>query len=244
MAQTNLLIDTLKRTLKMRRLHYRDIARGLDISEASVKRMFSTRSCSLERLDKICEIAQISLVDLVKQMDNDMRSLEELTEEQEQQLTSDPGLLLVAFLIINGLHYEEIMNYYTFKSHELIRHLARLDRLKVIELLPNNRFHLRVSPHFSWRKNGPIQKFFTNNLQNDFLDHRFEQEDETLMFLSGALTSASNGTLQKRIEELARDFNQHSRDDMQQPLERRRLTSMILAIRPWRPDTFEKYRRK
>jgi len=242
MAQQRALVDTLKRVLKLRGLTYRMLANEIGISEASVKRLFSNKSFSLERLEQICDIANTSLVELVKQMENEMRSLDELTDEQEQQLTSDPGLLLVAFLIINGQTYEEITKYYTFEIHELIKHLTTLDKLKLLELLPNNRFNLLISPHFSWRKDGPIQQFFTDNLQQDFLNSRFKGDDESLVFLSGGLTTSSRSVLLKKIEDLCRDFNEYNREDIQRPLEQRRLTSMIVALRPWSPDAFMIYR--
>ncbi|QKQ27497.1 hypothetical protein [Candidatus Reidiella endopervernicosa] len=81
-----------------------------------------------------------------------MRTIDELSEQQEQQITADPGLLLVTFLVINGWKFDEILRRYTFSDHQLIQHLATLDHIKLIELLPNNRFSLMVSPHFGWRK--------------------------------------------------------------------------------------------
>lgn len=50
MALTKNLIDVLKRELKARGLTYLDVAKRLDLSEASVKRMFSTRDFMLSRL--------------------------------------------------------------------------------------------------------------------------------------------------------------------------------------------------
>jgi len=242
MDQSAALISTLKRCLKMRGLTYRDIAGGLGISEASVKRLFSTQNISLERLSKICELANLNLIELFKQLDSDLHCLDELTEEQETELAADSGLLLITFLIINNLTFENIMQYYNFTEHELIRYLARLDRIKLIDLLPNNRFTLLISPDFSWRKNGPIQQFFTRNLQMDFLNSHFNREDETLLFLSGTLTKTSGSYLQRKLEEIAKEFNELNRQDIKRPLKDRWLTSMILAIRPWSPGAFEHFR--
>jgi len=242
MAQQSALIGTLKRILKMRGITYRVLADELGMSEASVKRMFSIKSFSLERLEQVCDIAGTSFIELVKQMDNEVRSLVELSEQQEQQLVADSGLLLVAFLIINGHSYQEIKQYYLFEKHELIKCLTTLDKIKLIELLPNNRFHLLISPNFMWRKNGPIQRFFTDNLQQDFLSSRFKGQDETLVFLSGGLSSASRTILLKKIEGLCREFNQCNHEDMPRLMEQRHLTSMIVALRPWVPQVFQAYR--
>ncbi|MCP4283839.1 MAG: helix-turn-helix transcriptional regulator [Gammaproteobacteria bacterium] len=244
MSQTETLIDTLKRVLRLRGITYRNLADDLMMSEASIKRLFSTKSVSLKRLEKICELAHISLFELVKEMDMNMRTVDELSEEQEREITADHGLLLVTFLVINGWKFDEILGRYTFTPHQLVHHLATLDRIKLIELLPNNRFYLLISPHFGWCKNGPIQQFFTKNLQRDFLNSRFSGEDESLRFPTAMLTPGSRNILKKRIEDLAKEFNELNVKDKPLPLDQRQLTSLILAVRPWRVPVFERYVRQ
>ena len=54
---TEQLIDALKRVLKSRRLTYADLAAGVGLSEASVKRLFSQRTFTLERLEQALPLA-------------------------------------------------------------------------------------------------------------------------------------------------------------------------------------------
>ena len=51
MAQTTALIDALKQVLKEQSITYRQVAEHLDMSLASVKRLFSEKQFSLKRLD-------------------------------------------------------------------------------------------------------------------------------------------------------------------------------------------------
>ena len=53
MAQTALIIDTLKRALKLHGKTYADVAEYLQLSEASIKRMFAQHRFSLQRLDAL-----------------------------------------------------------------------------------------------------------------------------------------------------------------------------------------------
>ena len=48
------LIDALKRCLRAQELTYRELAARIRMSEAAVKRMFSRRAMSLQRLEQIC----------------------------------------------------------------------------------------------------------------------------------------------------------------------------------------------
>ena len=56
MTETAQLIDMLKRQLKAQGMTYRDVARALDVSETSVKRLFASGRFTLER---VVEIAQL-----------------------------------------------------------------------------------------------------------------------------------------------------------------------------------------
>ncbi len=244
MAQTTQLIGTLKATLKSRGLTYRDVARALELSEASIKRLFADQSFSLQRLDQICQYLEIEISDLVKQMEANQQQLTELTADQEQELAADVKLLLVAFLVVNGWQFEDIITWYQLSEAETIRYLARLDRLKVIDLLPKNRIRLRISPKFAWRTNGPIQGFFTEHLQEDFLKSRFASKEETFRFPSGMLSKASCEQFNRRIKQLVQEFHALNEQDRTLPLTERFGYSLFLAFRPWRPDVFEKMRRK
>ena len=66
MADITHLTDALKKFLKSRGMTYGALARRLNISEASVKRMFSTGSFTLRRLGQICEVLELDFFDLAK----------------------------------------------------------------------------------------------------------------------------------------------------------------------------------
>lgn len=55
MAQTTLIIEALKKTLKLHGKTYADVACHLKLSEASVKRLFAQNSMTLQRLEAICQ---------------------------------------------------------------------------------------------------------------------------------------------------------------------------------------------
>ena len=243
MSQTNSLIATLKTMLKSRGLTYRNVGQKLGLSEASIKRLFAEQNFSLQRLDQICQLLEIEISDLVKQMELNHQQLNQLSIEQELELVADIKLLLVAFVVINGWKFEDIITWYDLSEIEIIQYLARLDRIKMIDLLPNNRIRLRISPKFSWRPNGPIQNFFTEHLQDDFLKSRFDKVEETFQFPSGMLSKSSCDQFNRRIKQLVQDFHTLNEQDRPLALTERFGYSLFLAFRPWRPDVFEKMRK-
>jgi len=245
MAQTNLIINTLKKSLKTHGKTYADVADYLELSEASVKRMFAQQSVSLNRLDSICQMLEMEITDLIQQVnDSTARQITELSADQEKQVVSELGLLLVTISVINHWTLDDIINTYTLTEAECIQYLAKLDRLKIIELLPNNKIKIKVSPNFKWRKNGHIQRFFRENIETDFFNSNFSLPQEKLIVLNGMLSAESNAIFQRKLERLAREFDEITKDDSSLPLGKRFGYTSVLAIRDWRFSVFEAFKKR
>ena len=239
MAQTRELVTTLKAALKSEGKTYADVAVALELTEASVKRIFSQQNFSLDRLDRVCQMLGMEISDLVQMMNERRQQLQQLTWAQEQEITGDVTLMLVAVCVLNRWTMNEIVDYYRISDHECIRHLARLDRLKLIELLPKNRIRLLVAPNFSWIENGPIQQFFQKKIGQEFFHTGFNREDESLIVLNVMLSSQSSAELQRKLRRLAREFDALNNDDAALDLDERRGATLVLALRDWRFGLFK-----
>lgn len=243
MSQTRILVEALKRALKSQGLTYPSVAKQLNVSVATVKRMFSEGNFTLDRLDQLCNLLAMDLSDIAKLAEGHSRKLGELSEAQEQELVKDHKLLFVTYLVVNGYSFSELLEGTRFDQHELIRLLARLDRLKLIELLPNNRIRLLISPSFTWRRGGPIERFFVERLRDEFLRSPFNRPNDILSTVSGMLSEKSMRKLAETSRKLIVEFQQLNRDDHLLPTTQRKSVSLIVAMRPWQTSVFEKFRR-
>ena len=243
MSQTKSLIDTLKQELRKQRVTYRHVAEALGLSETSIKRLFSEEAFSIRRLEKICELLQLDISDLVHLMEKNFELMTQLTLDQEKVLVSDIKLLLMALLLINKLQLDEILDTYEITEPEGIKLLALLDRMKMIELQPGNRVKLMISPNFEWIPGGPIQKFFEDRVQLEFLDSSFNGAGEFRVFVSGMISRNANNELIKKIHQLAQEMNEMNQASESLPLEQRFGTSLMMAIRPWEINVFADLRR-
>ena len=243
MAETSGIVSTLKRELKSHGLTYKHVSEALGIAESSVKRLFADKDFSLKRLDQICQLMNMEISELLQKMDQDNRLISQLTLEQEALLVSDHKMLLVAVCVSNRWRFEEILEAYDLTEHELIRKLAALDKLKLIELQPNNRVKLLMSADFSWIPYGPINRFFDAEVQSNFFNSRFNSAGEARLFVSGMLSRASNEILMRKMERLAQEFHQFNDDDQELPLDERFGSSMMIAMRPWELAAFETFRK-
>ncbi len=243
MSQTRPLIDTLKRELRKQRLTYKQVSVALELSETSVKRLFSEEAFSIKRLEKVCELLQLSLSDLVYLMEQNIELTSELTRSQEEELVSDIKLLLIAMLLMNKLSFAEILQIYDISETEGIQLLARLDRMKIIELQPGNRVKLMISRNFRWIPRGPIQQFFEKRVQQEFLNSSFNGTGEYRIFISGMISKTANSEIIKKMQHLAKDMGEMNDESESLPLDERYGTSLMMAMRPWEIQVFKDLRR-
>ena len=239
MAQSSALIETLKRALRSARITYADVAARLAMSEANVKRLFATQSFTLQRLEAICDMMHMDLADLFALYETARERVRHLTRQQEEELVGDIKLLLVAVSVRNQMKFDEIIERYRLTETETIRCLARLDRLGIIELLPNNRIKLLIDENFEWLHNGPIERFYENQIQEQFLDGRFEAEVELRQFQFGLLGEGASRSLIKKLRDLAQEFTELHRADMNLPLNQRYNMGLLIAMRPWEFGLFK-----
>lgn len=241
MAQSSALIATLKKQLKAHGVTYAELAQPLALSEASVKRLFSEENFTLQRLETACQFIGLQLEELVALMAKEQPQLRQLSSAQEEEIANDHVLLMITVSVINGYSFSDLLDHYRLTEPECVRKLVCLDRLKIIELLPNNRIKLLVAPNFRWLPNGPIQQFFHRHVEQEFFKSRFDGEQEKLLVLNGLLSHASNAQMQKKLQQLAREFNELMQSDSALPMNEKHGTTVVMAMRHWQYELFKPY---
>lgn len=244
MSETNDIFFSLKSLLRSQGITYKALALKLNLSEASIKRMFSLREITLSRLESICTVLQIHISELIKHVELNKKRIVHLSVEQEQELVSDKKLLLVSICVLNHWNFENILEYYLLTEHELIRYMAKLDKMKILELLPGNRFKMLIDPDFHWINDGPIQRFFNQNIRGDFMNCQFDKPNEVYLFRSGMLSETDNLKFQQTLRKTANEFIKTCRDTSEVPIHQRHGTAIMIAMRPWVPQIFDEYTQK
>ena len=244
MSQASALVETLKKALHQRGLTYADVARGIGLSESSVKRQFATKNLDLRRLEQVCELMDLEIADLLELTRTADGRVTELSEEHERALVDDPKLLLIGILAISHWSLADMLKEYQFPESEVVGRLAQLDRLKIIDLLPDNRIRVRLARNFTWRKNGPIQRFFEERVQQQFFQSSFLGKGELRLMVHGSISARSNELLQQRLQKIAEEFDSFVEQDKRLDREMREGTTLVMALRPWELGLFADLRRK
>ena len=233
-SQTRDLLNALKKCLRAKGLSYRDVARALKLSEASVKRIFSEQTFSLMRLEEVCRFLDMTIYDLARltqQTANDQVTT--LAVEQEQALADDPLILTYFYLMLTGRTPEAIAEEFGLDDRQQTMMLARLSRLKLVELYPNNNGRLLTGLRIRWRQDGPIRKMYARQVQQSFLDSAFKGDDELFRFEMGELSDASAKVIAKKIGSLARELDDFVELDISVPKPEKRAFGLMIGFRPW-----------
>ena len=120
------LIDALKRCLRNQNMTYRDLAGRLQMSEAAIKRMFSRRAMSLQRLEEVCDVLDVGLAELSAEASRGRKAMVQLSEAQELALVKEPTLLLALFLSLNRWRQEDVLAHFDFTPAQWTGLLVKL----------------------------------------------------------------------------------------------------------------------
>jgi len=234
MSQTGQWIDTLKRCLKARGITYRDVASGLGLSEASIKRLFSEHTFSIQRLEQVCQLMDMSFSDLARI--NDRKYAEHITRlslNQEQALAKDAILLSYFYLLLNGWKAGRIAQRFALDQSRQTRLLAKLDRLGLIELQAGNRVRLLTARRIQWRPDGPVRRLYEREVKQAFLHDAFSENTAIFGFESAELAPESARLIKRRLSRLSREFDELAELDVNLKPTEKRGYGLMVALRPW-----------
>ncbi len=152
-------LQIIKGKLKAKNMTYVDIADIFSVSENTVKRMLNGKDISFDRLLMLAELCEIQLDTLLAEAKERPALCNFFTAEQDEAFYRMPNLW----------HYFSEIFYYS-KSPEVIkkenditelssyRYLRALEKLALLELLPNNNIKLLVATPIGFSSDSLVLK--------------------------------------------------------------------------------------
>jgi transcriptional regulator with XRE-family HTH domain len=245
MALADLLVPTVKRLLRAKRLTYRDVAAMLELTEASVKRLFASKRLSLAQVERLSELLGMNTVELIEASEATAPRVRALTRKQEAALVANEKLLLVTVCVINHWTLADIVASYAITEAECVRHALVLDKIGIIQLYPGNRIRLLLARDFDWLDDGPIRQFLRVKAIPDFIAGSFNKAPyDALTFGHGMLTQTGRQQLQAELERLKVRLAALHEASSKAPLAEKSGIALLLATRSWEPASFANLRRR
>jgi DNA-binding Xre family transcriptional regulator len=216
MADTDvrLIIDSLKALTKTQGMTYKGLAKELSISEVSIKRVFSTYECSLSRLSELCNVLNTSLLEISKlAIKRSQNQNYYLTDEQDKYFSSAPFSFFVFREIYRGKSFKEVQEEFHLEQSEFIKTLNKLEKLKLLELHPNNRIKILISGQIRIDLMGSFFNKVMKKQNIEFLENVYREvkrEDCCLQSSEIQLTKKSYMGMVSDINELGKKYREKS----------------------------------
>ena len=243
MSTPEAVIQVLRANLRAARITYKVLASRVGLSESSLKRVFGQKDMSLSRLNRICKAAGIAMEDVLRQAADQAPRTDMLTLAQERSLSSDPRMLLVAICCLGSWRLAQIVETYDLTEAECIHCLARLDRLGLIVLKPDNSYRLKVSHTFHWRPDGPAQQFLRAHVVPDYFNAGFEHEGEAVLCVPARVSLNSAVEMVQKIRQLGTDLARLQQQDLKLEPAARDGYTLLVGLRCWEFSAFTALRR-
>ncbi|MBS0505740.1 MAG: helix-turn-helix transcriptional regulator [Proteobacteria bacterium] len=231
-SQRALLLAALRRHLRAAGWSVRRVAEALSTSQPTVKRWLAGRALTVDRLEALAGLCDLTLAELVRESDVPPPHLaNELTLAQEQALSED-GLLSFLFIaILGGEQWQELEHDFGIPASVIEASLDRLYKLALIDRLPSGRVRSRVNPNIIWRK-APMRRQFEMQMKRQFIDMDFAAADSVYASTVFKLSDAGAARMAELIEHHRRELAALADADRAETLLPRSWYAVLTAARP------------
>lgn len=237
------LVDALKKSLKAKKITYAKLAKMLDISDNSVRRIFSEGTFTLERFVTICDLVGITFEELALMRDLKRQKIwYELDRKEEEFFVANITYLVFLELILEGRSPNEIAKDFELSQASLTKMLSTLEKMRFIEWLPGNEAKVLIPMRLKMIENGPLIRAYETESITDFVNSSFAGEDEFKVFRLAHLSEASIKKLFQRWDDLRLEVGREV--DLENKLNlSTKHVGILMALRPWQDPFYEKLRK-
>lgn len=237
------LINALKKYLKLKGITYLQLGEMLEISEKSVQRIFSDGTFTLERFVKVCEIVGLTVGELaLLEERGGTGGRLEYTKQQEEFLARPENKNYLAFYLQLqfNIKVEEIVSKFAISENHLVKILAGLEKLDLIEWLPGNKIRRTSAQPLYIASDGPIAKAHKTKELNLFLKP-FIKGTEECSFLTGLRFSKNaQEKWKKQFQEMMEELRKETRMEVSMDIPTEDMT-FLLAFKPHTADFLERF---
>ncbi len=229
------LFDLLKATLKARGITYAALAKQIDLSEPTIKRIFAERDCKLSRITEICAALNLTLDDLVSETQRVEVRPQLLGDQVEARLAENTPALHLFLLLLDAMPVSTIQDHYGLSDDRIFQLGRRLEGLGLVEVHPGNHIRLAVRPPIHFRRDGPLHARLLK-LNMDFLRGAYTGEDTDasgFLTLTRRITKRTAQHIRTRLREVQVELSDLARkDQLTQPEEALDTYKLSMALAP------------
>jgi AcrR family transcriptional regulator len=227
---TRAILAELRMELRRRRLTAKAIAEALGVAEPTVRRWFRGEGLLLERLEDLCDLAGLSLRDLIGALPD--RGATSFTLAQERVLAADRALAFLFFSILNGSQPELFEREFRMPHARVDSYVQRLIRLGLVERAASGRVRALTTRNVGWRPGGPLAAAFERTVKHFVLSMDFGAKDAAYVSDMVRLSPAGQAQAHAMFAALRTQIHKLAEADRAAHLEPYEWCAVFMLVRP------------
>lgn len=212
------LIDELKLILKSRKMTYQDLAAAVGMSEAGIKRIFSSNDGKLSTLSKMCEALGFGFIDLVSASKISKKKVNFLTDEQDHAFAKNFDLyIFFNELVVRKKSKASISKDHGLSAGDISKYMLALERLGVLRTTAKGNTTIAIRAPIGIRKEGKLRKLlvqrFARSVTNQLVSESAESLGHPLHTREWMLSPSNTEKFKENLQHLILEFDQVSARD-------------------------------
>lgn len=209
------MMNAFKKLMKTRKLGYARLGAALKIPESTLKKWFTARDGSWERIAKISAALGISMTDLIKSVENTRVTTLTVPAKVQAWFQAEPvGFKVYWLLVYERVHVDEIRARLRITGSQLKSYLLKLDRLGLIEFSSKEEPLLPALRPVRWSPEGlfvkvlfrdwslGVLKSALGNAERDFILQHFQLSEASALELREDIRKLEEKYARRTIFEL------------------------------------------
>jgi transcriptional regulator with XRE-family HTH domain len=166
-----LATQALKVILRAQKVTYRELAKAIGLSESGIKKVLSAKDGSFQRLAQMGRYVGASINELLDQRSSHMTEVT-FSPEAQAEFLEDPELFQFYWLLVyERMSLEDLSKARSISEKDRFKYLRKLDRLRLLMLLPDGRVRIPPVQQIRWVGDGPLirklyREWSTRMIQN------------------------------------------------------------------------------
>ena len=209
---TDKIITVIKTELRKNKITYKQVATRLRMTEAGVKKLLTKDDISLKKLESICDLMNMPLVDVLKSAENENVDAVQFNDKQVQYFLIRPHF----FHFFMKLAYEqktpiEIQNEFRLTSKSISMYLKKLEELNLIRRHPHDHNQIVGGIPLALITKGTELENFKFDITLKLLNELKQNSDPTLKGAGFYLSSEQREIFTSKVESTIIEFSALSR---------------------------------
>lgn len=208
------MLARLRRQLRAEGWTIALLASELEVAASTVKRWMGGKALTLDRLEQMAALVDLSLADLVRDFElNPVRLARELTLAQERALSADIFLAFLFYTILRGIPAEETARDFRVPDAAMAEALLKLERLALIDRTRGGRIRPLVDRLAVFKL--PMRGMFELHVKPQFMELDFTDAETAFSAELVKLSPVGAAKLAELVEKYRQEVLSMAEDDIE-----------------------------